>query len=29
MSKLFKAENIAVQEITPHRDKVTRLLEWQ
>ena len=29
MAKLLRAEWIAVEEIKPHRDKVTRLLEWQ
>jgi len=29
MAKLLKAEHIATQEINPHKDKVTRLLEWQ
>lgn len=29
MAKLFKAEWIATQEIKPHRDKVTRLMEKQ
>jgi len=29
MSKLLKAENMAVTDVTPNRDKVTRLMEWQ
>jgi len=29
MSKLFKMKGIATQDITPHKDKVTRLLERQ
>jgi len=29
MSKLFKKEHLATVEINPHRDKVTRLMEWQ
>lgn len=29
MSKLFKAEHIATEEINPTRDKVSRLMEWQ
>ena len=28
MAKLFRAEHIATTEITPSRDKVTRLMEW-
>jgi len=29
MSKLLKAENMAVTDVTPNRDKITRLMEWQ
>jgi len=29
MSKLFKKNHLATMEVTPHRDKVTRLMEWQ